>query len=181
MAADLHRLERMEVDESIKREIHDVIEARGWCIGGFAQVEFIMADFVLKAAQLPGYEDVATPFPFVFDSRLKRLRTIAERDGVLQPYSEGILAVAEAIEGWAQERHFFTHGLMDVIVDAGTKSVAFRLKRFMPEKGGVPTLGQMDFTLAELRSAGEQLSALAQQALKMFDDLYSEHGLEEKR
>lgn len=174
----VHRLNQMEIDQFLKDAVEAAIKARGWCIGGYAQVEFIMADFAVKVGRLAGYEDLATPFPMNFATRLKRVRSIADRQGVLSPYAEPLRSLADAIESWEQQRHFFTHGWMDVLVSRPSDTITFRLRRFTPTKADDAAVTLMDFTLADIESAGTQLANLADMALKLFDDIYAEHGLE---
>jgi hypothetical protein len=174
-----HRLNRLPIGPEVISAIEAAIQARGWCIGGYAQVEFIMADFVVKASALPGYQDLGVKFPYNFDARVKRLREFADREGVLKSYSEPLRQLAEAISSWEETRHFLTHGWMEIRAKTTVDpQPTFTFSRFMPRSGNDRFLGQIDMTLEDLQTTGDQISTLADEALKMFDDIYTLFNLE---
>ena len=173
-----HRLTAREIDQPVKDEIEATIKARGWCIGGYAQVEYILADFVFKVSKLPAYAEFRDPPPHRFESRLKRVRAIADAAGPLSKYREGLVLLTSAIERWEELRHFLTHGWLDVTLKKPEGVLILKLRRFRPEKGNPWAVQAIAFSRTELETTGSDISDLAEQALLMFDDIYAEFDLE---
>lgn len=173
-----HRLKVMEIDQSVVDAIEEVVKARGWCVAGYSQVEFILADFVVKVGQIPEYGALAAPFPMNFSTRLARVRSIAEKAGPMSRFSSGLASLTDAIEGWEQLRHFLTHGWMDVTVQKPENSITFRFRRWQPTKADKTRVTMITCTLEQLQECGRELSLLADTAIQMFDDIYRAFDLE---
>lgn len=173
-----HRLKMMEIDRLVVDEIEEVVKARGWCVAGYSQVEFILADFVVKVSQIPEYAALAAPFPMNFSTRLARVRSIANKAGPISCFGSQLVSLTDAIEGWEQLRHFLTHGWMDVTVQKPENSITFRFRRWQPTKAEKTRVTMITCTLGQLQECGRELSLLADTAIQMFDDIYREFGLE---
>jgi hypothetical protein len=85
-----------------KSLVDEALYLRGRIVAAYAQVEFLLADLVVKL-------DVR--FPYLIDKRIKAVKRIAERPGY-SDYKQELNAVCEELSHYDDLRHFMTHGFI---------------------------------------------------------------------
>lgn len=179
MASDpKHRLKPGRPTDYVIEMIERADAARGGFIGSYAQIEFILAHFALKAAQLEAYAGMDQPFPYNFGARAHRVRQIAEAPGPLQPHRDSLLQIVDGIEPWEWYRHIVTHGWMEIHNHTASRQVTFLLRKWEVAKGGKAGELNLPLSIEEMEEAKRIIRALAEFTVMTLDDIYTQHRLE---
>ena len=125
----------LDQDEANIRTIHLL---RGAIITAYSLVEFLLADLYFRARCLQEYSHLPRKLPYKLETKIKKLKAVADLPGPISQYRQELHVAAEGILQFEKVRHFMVHGLMiDGKDDAGISQIIFR---GYVEIGGEPTL-----------------------------------------
>jgi hypothetical protein len=92
--------------------VDEALYLRGRIVASYAQVEFLLADLVVK---------LELRFPYRIKSRMKAVRKIAEGPGY-EVYKYDLDRVCEELGRYDELRHFMTHGFLTLTKTAHCSS-----------------------------------------------------------
>jgi hypothetical protein len=144
-----------EPTEQQKALIDEALYLRGRIVASYAQVEFLLADLVVKLDLL---------FPYLIEARIKAVKRIAEREGY-QIYKTDLGRVCEELLRYDELRHFMTHGFLSLTVDRNGNH-QFELLRYQ-------RIGKGKFTTLQATTTIERL----RQAATIFSPTHQDRGL----
>jgi hypothetical protein len=147
--------------------IDEAIYLRGRIISAYAQVEFLLADFVAKL------ED---RFAYVVDARIKGVKRIAEMPGY-EVYKDDLTRVCDELLVYDDLRHFMAHGFMRMDVDrAGNHR--FEFLRYVREDHGKFQMMSAKTDIRRLRQAVDDIGGYVKDVMNLFERIYREKKLE---
>jgi hypothetical protein len=147
----------------------EALYLRGRIVAAYAQVEFLLADLVVK---------LDLRFPYPIDKRIKAVKQIAERPGYFD-YKQELDAVCEELSRHHDLRHFMAHGFMSLETDSRGKH-RFKLLRYDREGQGKFTLLRGTTDIERLRDAVADMGEYVSHVIRLFERIYREKKLEPK-
>jgi hypothetical protein len=147
--------------------IDEAIYLRGRIISSYAQVEFLLADFVAKL------ED---RFAYLIDSRIKGVKKIAEMPGY-EVYKDELAKVCDELLIYDDLRHYMAHGFMRMDVDNAGEH-RFEFLRYVREDQGKFQMMSAKTDIRRLRQAVEDIGDYVKDVMNLFGRIYREKNLE---
>jgi hypothetical protein len=157
-----------EIQNQAYRDLVDeAIYLRGRILSSYAQVEFLLADFVAKL------ED---RFAYLIDARIKSVKKIAEMPGY-EVYKDDLTGACDELLIYDDLRHFMTHGFMrmDVGKDGAQR---FEFLRYVREGQGKFQMMRARTDIVRLRQAVEDIGGYVHNVMNLFERIYREKNLE---
>jgi hypothetical protein len=166
-----------QISESTKKLLKEAIYFRGEIITGYAQVEFILADFAVKCPRLfPEYESLWASFPYRLEARIKAVQKLICGPGPLFGYREELAPLVERILRYESDGHFLAHGVLQV--DARIKPPRLTFSMYEPRSKELLELNHRHATLDELRAYADEITEYAQATVTLFRKIYLEQHIE---
>jgi hypothetical protein len=147
--------------------IDEAIYLRGRIISSYAQVEFLLADFVAKL------ED---RFAYLIDSRIKGVKRIAEMPGY-EIYKDELAKVCDELLIYDDLRHYMAHGFMRMDVD-NTGGHRFEFLRYVREDQGKFQMMSAKTDICRLQQAVTDIGSYVRDVINLFERIYREKKLE---
>lgn len=148
---------------------------RGWIVGSYAQIEFMMADTIVRSQSLADYEHLPKTATFNVTKRAKRFRQLLESEGAIGQDRVALLDVLNRWEASEEIRHFLVHGFAIFRwTRAGDMLMTFR--RYMPDLDETDPFREMHFRLDTLQRLRDQLAEEANQAVGLFEGMHDRLG-----
>jgi hypothetical protein len=148
-----------------KALVDEAFYLRGRIIASYAQVEFLLADLVVK---------LDLRFPYRIDSRIKAVKKIAERPGY-EVYKDDLDRACKELGQYEELRHFMTHGFLIL-----TANHQFEFRRYVREGEGKFNLMPVEITVERLRRAANDIVKYVSDVIRLFERIYREKKLEAK-
>lgn len=158
-----------------KQAIIEMQAHRGWIVNSFAQVEFMMADMVVRCRAFPEYAELSETLPYRLDTRVQRFEEIVEAPGPLEEYREELRKIVADFRESEPRRQFLVHGFAS-FNHTPHGDMAMRFDRYMPSRDEPERVQSMWFrpaTLAELRQRATNAASFA---LDIFVMIHQRHG-----
>ncbi|KRA66018.1 hypothetical protein ASD79_01680 [Caulobacter sp. Root655] len=153
----------------------------GWCINSYGQIEYLVADLLWHAWQMPEYSKFARMLPMGLDQRAKLLRQLLTEAGPLSAHATDLNLLMGRLDELSEPRHMFVHGHTTFLHTAGGDA-AFMFRRFVPpEKGGDWTKYEGIVRPAQLGIARQLWCVFASTAQRIIGNIYVELELEKDR
>ena len=103
---------------------------RGLILTGYANVEFVLSDFLIRCSNIGFYNEIVPEkFPYPIEKRLKCLRSILVSPGPFQKYQIGLLSLVDQLVDFEDLRHMMSHGMLVLQynkLDPGESRVIFK-------------------------------------------------------
>jgi hypothetical protein len=156
----------LSTDEQ-KALVDEALFLRGRIVASYSQVEFILADFSVKA-------DLR--FPYRITDRIKAAKRIADREGY-ESYKVELLAICDQLLAYDDIRHFMAHGFLTLTTDKKGNH-QFEFLRYEREGEGKFNLLQGKTEVERLRAAANDITEFTERTIDLFRRIYREKGLE---
>ena len=165
--------------EDARLVIEEAAALRGWAIRSFAQVEFMLAFLVQKAAAKwpETYGEFAATIPFRPEGRPKRLRQLLAVEGPLRAHATEIEEIMSDLASFEEFRHLIVHGWSDVV--RARNGLFLRWRLYKPKPGNAWAMTISTTRIETLREQRAQLVAFSSSAVSYFGSLSLHYGLEE--
>jgi hypothetical protein len=160
---------KIEATDDQKALVDEALYLRGRIIAAYAQVEFLLADLVVK---------LELRFPYLVEARIKAVKKIAEKAGY-EIYKDDLNRVCEELLVYDELRHFMTHGFMRMDLDR-TGNHQFEFLRYVREGEGQFTMMSAKTNIERLRQAVADIGKYVSDAIRLFEKIYREQKLEPK-
>ena len=158
-----------EPSERQKALIDEALYLRGRIVASYAQVEFLLADLVVK---------LDLRFPYLVGARINGVKRIAEREGY-EVYKDELDRVCDELLMYDELRHFMTHGFLSLTTDKKGNH-QFEFLRYQREGEGKFTMLSAKTTIERLRQAANDIGDYVSHAIRLFERIYREQKLEPK-
>lgn len=168
-------MEQAEIVAVIEEATHQ----RGWISNGYAQVEFLLGDLIMRCREFPQYAEQTQTFTHSAVKRVKKVRSMLAIDGPLTAHAEAIGEVLDAFEVNHDIRNLLAHGFCEFhFTPTDDAAMVFRIyERGDVQKGQEPDiLVQRTFRLIDLQYHRAQLVAQSQRALEVFAKVHFDLG-----
>ena len=156
-----------EPSDRQKALVDEAIYLRGRIVASYAQVEFLLADLVVK---------LDLHFPYLVDARIKAVKKIAERPGY-EIYREELDRVCDELSQYDELRHFMTHGFLSLTMDRKDNH-QFEFLRYQREGDGKFNMLAAKTTIERLRQAAQDIGEYVSHVIGLFERIYREKKLE---
>lgn len=146
-----------------KAAISSMTSDRGWIVNAFAQVEYLLADTVVRCGELAIYAGADTSLPYRLDQRVGRFAALLPLPGPLGKQRAQFEQVLANFREAEERRQFLVHGFASFHFTRGG-DMAMRFDRFMPARGEPSRRRSMWFrpnTLAEIRRVTSEQTSFA--------------------
>lgn len=158
-----------EASDTQKMLVDEALYLRGRIVAAYAQVEFLLADLVVK---------LDLKFPYLIDARIKGVKRIAEGPGY-ESYKEDLDVACDELLKYDELRHFMTHGFMRMDVDRKGNH-QFEFLRYARESEGKFTMLSAKTDIVRLRQAVDDIGEYVSRVIRLFERIYRERKLEPK-
>ena len=160
-------------------QIIDAIEEgqrlRGWIANGYAQVEYLLGDIILKAFKMPEYEALAGRLPHRVEKRIAVVRQISDVEGYFSKHRAEVDWILDAFETHHETRNLLAHGFCTV---CHTPDGDFGLEfRKWHRDGDQDAEMKRTFRLINLEYERTQLTHVSQRALSLSFEIHKDLGL----
>jgi hypothetical protein len=152
-----------------KSLVDEALYLRGRIVAAYAQVEFLLADLVVK---------LDIKFPYLIETRIKAVKRIADRPGY-EVYEAELETVCEELLKYDDLRHFMTHGFMRMDMDRKGNH-QFEFLRYVREGEGKFMMLSAKTEIERLRQAAEDIGEYVSHVIRLFERIYREQKLEPK-
>ena len=166
----------------MKEAIAPVLEAidkgqfiRGWIANGYAQVEYLLGDIIMKSKAMPEYEGLIDRLPHRVERRIAKVREIVAIDGFFQKFGDEIADIIERFEMHHQTRNLLAHGFCTAYhTPDGDFGLEFRKWH---RDGDRDAELKRTFRLVDLEYERAQLLDVSQRALHLSFAIHEKLGL----
>lgn len=154
------------INAAQKEIIAEASYLRGSILTSYAQVEFMLADISVK---------LDLKFPYLIKKRIKAVLNIADRAGY-EGYREELQKVCNDLLQYDDVRNFMAHALLVVKNDKKQNhQLEYRMYERVDESFRLLIITT---DLTRLRKAASDVAGYTMGALKLFQRIYREKGLE---
>jgi hypothetical protein len=157
-----------EPTDQQKRLVDEALYLRGRIVASYAQVEFLLADLLVK---------LDLRFPYLIDARIKAVKKIAGPG--YEVYKDELDHVCDDLDQFDDLRHFMTHGFLSLTTDTKGNH-QFEFLRYIREGEGKFTMMSAKTTIERLRQAAEDIGKYVSLVIRLFERIYREKKLEPK-
>lgn len=143
---------------------------RGWISNSYANIEFLLGDFIHRCRLLDAYRDAAKGFSHSAPQRVAAVRGIIARPGPLDPFVASIARMLDRFIENHELRNLLAHGYCQFIATPNGE-VGFRHMLFIRDRSGGgrdDLLWTLDVSLSEMRAHADRLTGLAEDGHKLF-------------
>jgi hypothetical protein len=92
--------------------VEKLLDARGYTILAFAQVEWLLAKIVIEAKEFDQYSGVDLSFSQDFEKRATAVKKLLNVDGPFSPYADDLKKAIDNVAKYIELRNFSAHGLL---------------------------------------------------------------------
>jgi hypothetical protein len=161
--------------DHVKDATHEAQRLRGWISNGYAQVEYLLGDILMKAFELPEYSEFVDRLPHKVGNRIGLIRKILEIDGFFTPLVEEIQWIIDAFELRHETRNILAHGFCTVL-HTREGDVGFEFRKWHRDNQQDIELIKV-YRLVDLEYEQAQLIDVSQRALKLGFEIHKVLGL----
>ncbi|MCA0903748.1 hypothetical protein [Qipengyuania aquimaris] len=160
-------------------EVQTAIEhgqnARGWILNGYAQVEYLLGDIIVKANEMVEYAAVQGRLPHRVEKRIAKVRELLVLEGYFSQHSEEIEWIIGAFEQSQETRHLLAHGFCSAYhTPDGDFGLEFR--KWHRDGDADSEMIKM-FRLVDLDYERDQFTHVAQRAVTLVSLIHHDLGL----
>ncbi len=146
-----------------KRAIDRMMSDRGGIVNSFAQVAYLLADTVVRCADLAAYDKADTTLPYRLDQRVARFAALLPLPGPLNDQRDSFERVVSDFREAEERRQFLVHGFASFHFTR-SGDMAMRFDRFMPSRDEPARRRSMWFrpkTLSDIRTMTSERTSFA--------------------
>lgn len=148
---------------------------RGWITNGYAQVEYLLGDIIIRSHGMDEYHEVKERLPHRPEKRIAMVKKLLEIDGYFLKHRDEINWLIEVFENHQGTRHLLVHGFCTA---QHTEDGDFGLQfRKWHRDGASDVELQRTFRLLDLEYEGVQLTEAAHRALSLAFTIHDDLGL----
>ena len=156
--------------EHVRSAIEESQRLRGGIANGYAQVEYLLGDIIMKAFKLPEYGNLVVRLPHKVLGRIELVKKIIENDGFFSSYKDEIYWIIEAFELRHETRNILAHGFCTVL-HTPTGDIGFEFRKWhRVDQDDVEEIKL--YRLVDLEYERAQLVDASQRALKLFREIH---------
>jgi hypothetical protein len=155
--------------------LHSMQQDRGWIVNSYAQVEYLMADTIVRCREFAVYDHLTRTMPYQTSQRATRFARLLEVEGPLSAQRDAFHAVIDHFNEWNERRQFLVHGFATFLW-AQNGDAAMRFDRFMPSVEDQFGRRSMVFRPATLSEIRNRTTTEAQLASQTFVELHTRLG-----
>lgn len=164
-----------EIAQAHREAIERYQTLRGWIVGSYSQVEFLMADTIVRAQSIPDYDHLPKTPTFNVTKRVKRFRDLVESPGPISIHAEDLRGVVDRWERTEDIRHFLVHGFATFRwTRSGDMMMTFR--RYMPDLDADDPFREMHFRLDTLQAFRDRIGTETNIAVGVFEQMHQTLG-----
>ncbi len=131
---------------------------RGKAIGAYAQVEYQLAEFCLRAWQTSAYKNLVRAFPFKVSDRVQEMSRLLNSAGPLAQHRREIEPLLTQLATFENDRHLFAHAHLLLTNSNGVPGIHFRIYSSARNKY---ELQGVNWTFDEMEAATRALTEYA--------------------
>lgn len=158
-----------------REAIEQIQNMRGWIVGSYSQVEFLMADAIVRSQTIKEYGHLSKAPTFNVTKRVRRFRELINTPGPMSVHAEALGAVVDAWESTEETRHFLVHGFAIFRwTQAGDMMMTFR--RYMPELDEADPFREMHFRPETMQRLRDRITEDTSAAVEAFAQMHRTMG-----
>jgi hypothetical protein len=151
--------------EEIISAVEEGQRLRGWIANGYAQVEYLLGDIIVRSHDMDEYGALKERLPHRPEKRIAKVEEILEVDGYFSKHRKEIEWLIHAFEFHQQTRHLLVHGFCTAY---HTPNGDFGLQfRKWHRDGNNDTEIKKTFRLIDLEYERAQFTHVAERALSL--------------
>ncbi|WP_374612857.1 hypothetical protein [Sphingorhabdus sp.] len=162
--------------EHVQIATEEAQRLRGWIANGYAQVEYLLGDIIVRAFEMPEYAELVVRLPHKITNRIELIEKILEVEGFFTPFSDEIRGIIESFILRHEIRNILAHGFC-TILHTPNEEVGFEFRKWHrdEEQGDVEIIRV--YRLVHLEYEKAQLIDVSQRALQLSYEIHHALGL----
>ena len=162
--------------EHVQSATEEAQRLRGWIANGYAQVEYLLGDIVMKSLGMPEYGEINGMLPHRPQKRIERVRKILKVNGYFSKFSEEIEWIIAGFEMHHETRNLLAHGFC-TIYHTPNEDVGFEFRKWHRDESNEDTEIRNLFRIVNLEYHKAQLAHISERALALSRTIHEELGL----
>jgi hypothetical protein len=161
--------------EEIIAQVEEGQRLRGWITNGYAQVEYLLGDVIVRSHHMDEYEALKERLPHRPERRVAKVKQILEVDGYFSKHRHELEWIIGAFEYHQQTRHLLVHGFCSAYhTPSGDFGLQFR--KWHRDANNDTEINKI-FRLIDLEYEKAQFTHVAQRALSLAREIHQDLGL----
>jgi hypothetical protein len=161
--------------EEVIAAVEEGQRLRGWIANGYAQVEYLLGDIIVRSHGVKEYESLKDRLPHRPEKRIAKVREILEIDGYFSKHRGRVEELIDAFEAHQETRHLLVHGFCTAYhTPEGDFGLQFRKWH---RDGANDTEIEKTFRLIDLEYERAQFTDVAERALALAREIHDDLGL----
>ena len=149
---------------------------RGWIANGYAQIEYLLGDAIVRGLVLPEYAGLGSGLPHGAPDRIKRVRRLLQVQGFFSEFGDEIEGILREFELHHETRNLLAHGFCSFHYTAtGDCGLEFRKWHRAPDRHDARLT--RTFRIADLLREKDDIQQLSQRALTLFARIHARLSL----
>jgi hypothetical protein len=167
-----------ELSPEASAGIQSIMDARGYTITSYAQVEWYLAKLILEGKEYEQYQQIDPSFSQDAKTRADKVKAMLKVDGPFSPYADKLTKAVDEVLAFEELRNYAAHGLL-VRPDPDDFSLSSKihLRRFKMFKGGKLDDASRTLTLKEYTDEQAALTKAAKSFFSIVQKIWKELGL----
>lgn len=157
--------------------LQEAMRARGWIINSYAQVEYLMADTVMRCRSMPEYSHLPQTVPYLPSKRAPRLQQMINAGGPLVGSDPTALqGVVDRFLEAEHHRHMLVHGFLSVECVTPLNIILYRFRKLEPTAGDDENVAMLLLEHEELMELERAAARDGQTAVGVFQEIHERLG-----
>jgi hypothetical protein len=156
--------------------VEEGFRVRGWILNGYAQIEYLLGDIILKAYDMPEYIHLKKRLPNQTGKLIELVNKILAIEGFFSQYKDEINLIIDGLEFSKQVRDLLAHGFCSIIHDK-KGVIVFQFRKWHRDENGNDTEIIRDFQMIHLEYEQAQIVHVSSRALDLSHRIHKALGL----
>lgn len=167
-----------ELSPEASTGIQSIMDARGFTIMAYAQVEWYLAKLILEGKVYEQYQQIDLSFSQDAKTRVEKVKAMLKVDGPFSPYGDKLINAMDEVLTYEELRNYAAHGLL-VRPDPDDFSLSSKihLRRFKMLKGGKLEDARRILTLKQYTDEQVALTKAAKNFFSIVQKIWKDLGL----
>jgi hypothetical protein len=156
--------------------VEEGFRLRGRISNGYAQIEYLLGDIIMKAYDMPEYNHLKARLPNQTGRLIDIVNKILVIKGFFSQYKDDINFIIGGLEFSKQVRDLLAHGYCSIIHDK-KGVIVFQFRKWHRDENGNDTEIIRDFQMIDLEYQKAQIVRVSSRALDLSHSIHKALGL----
>lgn len=162
--------------QHVQNATEEAQRLRGWIANGYAQIEYLLGDIIMKSLNIPEYAALVGSLPHQPTKRIGRVKQIIAIEGFFTKFRPEIEWIIDSFEAHHEARNLLAHGFC-TIYHTPDADVGFEFRKWHRNEEGADCEQVKLFRIVDLEYEKAQLIHASERALLLSNAIHDDLGL----